>query len=61
MENPNQDPETWIMALHKLNIKMSEIDASYRKTDVVMISHILSTLQNKLVGFVVQMPKYKLQ
>ena len=50
MENPNQDPETWIMALHKLNIRMSEINASYRKTDVVMISHILSKLPDKQYG-----------
>ena len=44
MERPTQDPETWIMALHKLNSRMGEINAQYRKSDTVMISHVLSKL-----------------
>ena len=47
MERPNQDPKTWIMTLHKLNNRMNVIDASYRKPDTVMISHILSKLPDQ--------------
>ena len=50
LDDPYEDPSNWMHRLHSLNVRLGAIDRTYRKLDILMVSHILHRLPQETYG-----------